>query len=57
MFELVLVMKLSVVRGTLDPHFVDDFEPAMSESAYGIGVAAILLAVMAVVKLSPETTG
>ena len=57
MFELVLVMKLSVVRGALDPHFVDDFEPSMSESAYGIGVAAILLAVMAVVKLSPDTTG
>jgi hypothetical protein len=37
LLELVAVMELSVVRGSLDPHFVDDFEPAVSESAQGIG--------------------
>ena len=55
--ELVTVMELGVIRGSLDPHFVDDFEPAMSESAYSVSVTAILLAVMPVIKLSPNTTG
>jgi hypothetical protein len=55
--ELVSVMELGVIRGGLDPHFVNDFEPAMTESAYSVSVTAILLAMMLVVKLSPNTTG
>ena len=27
--ELIAVMELSVVRGAVEPHFVDDFEPAV----------------------------
>jgi hypothetical protein len=55
--ELIAVMELGVVRGSIDPHFVNDFEPAVSEPAQGIGVAAVLLAVMLIVNLSPDTTG
>jgi hypothetical protein len=36
---------------------VNDFEPAVTESAQSIGVTAILLAVMMIVSLSPRTTG
>ncbi len=57
MLELVSVMELGVIRGPVDPHSVNDFEPAMAESPYGISMAAILLAVMSVVKLGPNTTG
>ena len=32
-FELVAVMELSIVRGAIEPHFVDDLEPSVSESA------------------------
>ena len=46
MLELIAVMELGVVGGSIDPHFVDDFEPAVTEPAYGIGVALVLLAVM-----------
>jgi hypothetical protein len=28
--ELITVMELSVVRGAIEPHFVDDFEPTVS---------------------------
>jgi len=55
--ELVTVMKLGVIRGPVDPHFVDNFEPAMPESAYGVSMAAILLAVMLIIKLGPNTAG
>jgi hypothetical protein len=30
--ELIAVMELGVVEGSVDPHFVDDLEPAMAES-------------------------
>jgi hypothetical protein len=39
--ELIAVMELGIVRGSIDPHFVDDFEPAVSESAQGIGAATV----------------
>ncbi len=54
--ELIAVMQLGVVRGSIDPHFVNDFEPAVAESAHGIGVALIPLAVMLIVNLGPGTT-
>jgi hypothetical protein len=55
LLELVAVMELGIgiVRGSLDPHFVDDFEPAVSESAQGIGVAPVLLAMMVRIKPGP----
>ena len=56
MLELIAVVELGVVWGSIDPHFVDDFKPAVTESAQGIGVTAILLAVMLVVNLGPRTT-
>jgi len=31
MLELIAVMELGVVRGSIDPHFVDNFEPALAE--------------------------
>ena len=34
--ELIAVVQLSVVRGSMDPHCVDAFEPAVSEPAQGI---------------------
>lgn len=33
MLELIAVMELGVVRGSIDPHFVNDFEPAVTEPA------------------------
>ena len=55
--ELITVVELGVVRGAIDPHFVNDFEPAVTESAQSISVTAILLAVMLIVSLGPRTTG
>src|SRR5712671_1889152 len=52
--ELMAVVKLGVVRGSIDPHFVDDFEPAVSESAQSIGMALVLLAMMLIVNLGPD---
>src|SRR5260370_12328203 len=46
-------MELGIVRGSIDPHFVDDFEPAVSEPTQGIGVALVLLAMMLIVNLGP----
>jgi len=55
--ELVAVMKLSVIRFTIDPHFVKDLQPAVAESAQGIGVTLALLTMMLVVTLGPDTSG
>ena len=55
--ELIAVMELGVIRGSIDPHFVNDFEPAVAESTQGIGVTLVLLTVMLIVNLGPETTG
>jgi hypothetical protein len=55
--ELIAVMELGVVRDSIDPHFVDDFEPAVTEPAQGIGVALVLLAMMLIVSVSPDATG
>ena len=57
MLELIAVMELGVVGGSIDPHFVDDFEPAVTEPAYGIGVALVLLAVMLIVNVGPDAAG
>ena len=32
-FDLIAVMELGVVRGAIEPRFVDDFEPAVTEPA------------------------
>ena len=56
MLELIAVMELGVVRDSIGPHFVNDFEPAVTESAWSVGVTAILLAVMPVLNLGPWTT-
>jgi hypothetical protein len=55
--DLIAVMELWVVRRSIDPHFMDDFEPAISQPAQGAGMALVLLAMMLIVKLSPDTTG
>ena len=52
--ELIAVMELGIVRGSIAPHFVDDFEPAVAEPAQGIGVALVLLAMMLIVNLGPD---
>jgi hypothetical protein len=31
--ELIAVMELGVIRGSIDPHFVNDFEPYALRSA------------------------
>ena len=54
MLELIAVMELGIVRGSIGPHFVDDFEPAVSEPTQGIGVALVLLAMMLIVNLGPD---
>ena len=56
MVDLIAVMELGVVDGSIDPHFVNDFEPTVSESAQSISVTAILLAMMLIVTLGPRTT-
>jgi hypothetical protein len=45
-----------VIEGSIEPHFVDDFKPAVAESAQRVGVALVLLAMVLVVTLSPGTT-
>ena len=51
------MMELGVVGGSFDPHFVNDLEPAVTESAQSIGVTAILFAMMLIVNLCPRTAG
>ena len=55
--ELIAVMELGVVRGSIDPHFVDNFEPALAEPAQGIGVALVLFAMMLISKARPRRSG
>ena len=57
MLELIAVMELWVVWRAIDPHFVNDFEPAVAQAAQGVGVALILLAVKLVITLCPHTLG
>src|SRR5260221_1579445 len=52
--ELMAVVKLGVVRGSIDPHLVDDFEPAVAEPAQGIGVVLVLLAMILIVNICPS---
>jgi hypothetical protein len=54
--ELIALIELGVVRDSIGPHFVNDFEPAVTETAQSIGVTAILLSVMLIVNLGPPTT-
>ena len=54
--ELIAVMELGVVGGSIDPHFVNDLEPAVTESTQSIGVTAILFAMILIVNLGPRTT-
>ena len=57
MFELISVVELGVVRDSINPHFVDDFEPAVGQPTQGAGMALVLLAMMLIVKLGPDTAG
>ncbi|MGA8660207.1 MAG: hypothetical protein WB586_29155 [Chthoniobacterales bacterium] len=57
MLELIAVVKLGVVSGAVDPHFINDFEPAVSEPAQSIGMTLVLLAMMLIVNLGPEAAG
>jgi hypothetical protein len=52
--ELVTMMEFGIVGLALEPHFVDDFEPALRESANGVGVRAIFGAVVVIIALGPE---
>ena len=49
-------MKLRVIESSIEPHFVDDFKPAVTESAQRVGVALVLLTVMVIVNVGPGTT-
>ena len=55
--ELIAVMKLGIVRSAIEPHFVDDFEPAMSQPVQGVGVALVFLAVLLIINVGPDTRG
>ena len=55
--ELVSMMELGFIGSPIGPELVNDFEPAVAESAQGAGMTLILLAVMLVVALRPNTTG
>jgi hypothetical protein len=55
--ELVSMVELGVIRSPIGPEFVNDFEPAVAESPQGAGMTLILLAVVVVVALGPDTTG
>ena len=57
MLELIAVMELGVVWGSIDPHFVDDFEPAVTEPAQGISMALVLLAMMLIVSVGLRRNG
>ena len=49
-------MKFRVIGGSIEPHFVNDFQPAVTESAQGISVTVVLVAVMVIVNVGPSTT-
>jgi hypothetical protein len=55
MLELVLVVQHWVIRFSIHPHAVDDFEPAVGQPAQGIGVTAPFVPVVAVVNVRPGT--
>jgi hypothetical protein len=55
--ELIAVMKLGIVRSAIEPHLADDFEPAMSQPAQGVGMALVFWAVLLIINVGPDTTG
>ncbi len=55
MLELVAMMEFGVVGLAIGPHFVDNFEPAVSEAANGVSVRAIFGTVVEIVALGPDT--
>ena len=54
-FELVAVMELGLIRGAIEPHFVDNLEPAVGQSAQGTSMALVFLAVKLIVSFRPDT--
>jgi hypothetical protein len=54
MLELIAVVKLDVVSGSIDPHFVNDFEPTVSEPAQSIGMTLVLLAITTSLRLAVQ---
>ena len=55
--DLVLEMESLLVRGFGLPHFPKDFEPAVGETAQGVGVRTACLAFCFVIALSPRALG
>ena len=55
--ELVLVVQHSVVRLSVRPHAVNDFNPALTKATQGIGVTTTFLAMMAIIDFGPGTPG
>ena len=53
--ELIFGVELGIVGLSIEPHFMNDFEPAMSQAANGVGVGTILGAVKVIVTLGPDT--
>jgi hypothetical protein len=49
-------MKFRVIGATINPHLVNDLQPAVAESAQGIGVTLALLAMMLVITLGPDAS-
>jgi hypothetical protein len=46
MLELIAVMELGVVRGSIDPHFVDNFEPALVSLAAQLFTSSLRFAML-----------
>ena len=53
MFELVLVVEHRIVGGTVHPHAIDNFDPALGQATQAVRVSTAFVAMMAVVDLSP----
>jgi hypothetical protein len=55
--ELILVVQHSVVRLSVPPHAINDFNPALTQATQGIGMTMTFLAMMAVIDFGPGTPG
>jgi hypothetical protein len=54
-FDLVALVELGIIGGAFEPHFVDDFEPTLSQAPDGSGMGLVFGAVGLVVGPGPGT--
>ena len=56
-FDLVKVVEFWIVKGAIQPHPVNDFDPTLAQATQAVGMTVTFIAMVAVVDFGPRTAG